>query len=1133
MSKYSVRKPITVLMGILIVIVLGIFSVSRLPLSLFPDIELPYIVTVTTYVGENPENVEADVTNPIESSVATIGNFSEIQSTSYENFSLSIITFSESANMDSVVIEMRENINNIEFPEGVGNTRILRISPDMLPVLTITLSKSYTDDITDEEALIRNTQWINTEVLAELNSIEGIADVSVSGASDTVLQINLDTTALLAYGLTQTEVLNIIERQNVGGLIGVALDSGEIRMVYLGDQPETLEQIKTLPIYFDGTEVVVLEDLAVEDGIKYVDASEDSYSKINGQQGVQISFQAQSDIGITEATANIYDKLDDILADNPDASYMVLLDQGEYIHQSINTVLQNLIIGGLLAIVILFIFLRNLKPTIIVGLAIPISVIAAFMLMYFAGVSLNMVSMGGLALGIGMLVDNAVVVIENIFRMISEGKSKKEAAIEGSKQVAGAITASTLTTIAVFVPIIFVEGMISDVFMSMAYTIAFSLGASLIISMTLVPSMSAKFLDDDKPRKEGKVISKMKSWYETSVLFSLRHKALTIIVILLLLFGSFGFVVSQGFELLPESDEGSISITLETASQTSFTGKTELADYLTDEIMALDDVEIVSGSIGDSSGAMSMMSMFSSGDNISITVTLADSRSLSTNANQQLILDIVEGIDYTLFTNITEAEILDYEVSAQNSTMMLGGTSGVSIKVSGYDLLTLEAIANDLVDVISDVEYITDASNGVEQGADQIKLTVNNEEAMLYGLTNQDVLNSLEYLYANLEGLTSTSSLSVQIEGVEYDLDVPSDTLGSINYSMFGDYLVFLSGVQLFDQSTQLMIDTYVENNELDMLSFNTVYILNAALPTYQMGDPMVFVVNPFLKVNDSDEIIFDPYGATTFDTLASKALAPLYTDDASSVTTVEKVTGFAAINTDGNQRYLTVTAAIEDGQNVTLVSNDVTAAVNDYLDGDFQGYGSGYTVTLQGENEEIMDAVGDLAIAGLVAILLVYMIMAIQFQSLKYPLIIIMTIPLAFTGGFLALLITGMNLSMVSMMGLIILVGVVVNNGIVLIDYINKLLARGYHIKDAIVKAGKTRLRPILMTALTTILALLMTAIGVGEGAELLQPMAVTAIGGLIYATVLTLIVVPTVFALFNRKNLKKEGLEDAHNEG
>jgi HAE1 family hydrophobic/amphiphilic exporter-1 len=625
----------------------------------------------------------------------------------------------------------------------------------------------------------------------------------------------------------------------------------------------------------------------------------------------------------------------------------------------------------------------------------------------------------------------------------------------------------------------------------------------------------------------------MKAWYESSILFTLKHKVLTIVVIFLLLFGSFALVFSKGFILLPESDEGTINITIETKSTTLFSGKAELADYITEEIMLMEDVETVSGNIGSSGGGFGMMAMMSSGENISITVNLKENRSNSTQDNESVIRNMIDTIDYDNLTLISSADILDYEVSAQNSTMALAGASGINIKVSGYDLLTLEEIANDLVGILDDIDHIEEISNGVDQAADKVQITVNKDAAMTYGLTNQDVLNNLDYLYKNLESITSSETLSVEIEGVSYDVEIPNDTIGDINFNVFGDYMTFLSGVKLFDLETQAMIDTYMANNNVSVESGNSIYIYNAVLPTYQPGDPIVFIVNPFLRV-DNNEIVFDPMNAA-LPTLDSLSLAPLYDldDENASVTTVEKVTGFATINTDGNQRYLNVTAQIEDGFNVTLVSQDVTDAVEAYIDGDFTSYGSGYSIELQGENEEILEAISDLALAAIVAILLVYMVMAIQFQSLRYPLIILMTIPLAFTGGLIALLIAGMNLSMVSLMGFIILIGIVVNNGIVLIDYINKLREQGYQVKEAIIEAGKTRLRPILMTALTTILALVMTAIGFGEGSELLQPMAVTAIGGLIYATILTLVVIPTIYALLNRKLMKKEALENANDQG
>lgn len=1126
MSGYSVKKPITVIMGVLILIVLGIFSVTKLPLTLFPDISLPFVLTITEYQGASPETVEQDVTTKIESSVATIGNFKEVSSMSNEHFGISIITFSEGSNMDSVVIELRELINNVSFNEGVGNTRILRISPDMLPVLTVTLFKTYDETLTDEEILIKNTEWINRDIMLDLQSIPGVADVTLSGQADVVLQINLDQTKLDAYGLDNKAVLSTIEAQNVGGLIGVALDDGEIRMLYLGNKINQLDEIASLPVYFDNTNVIKLSDLTVAGGIKYINANTNVYSKINGVQGIQVSFTKQSNYGITESSQLITNRLDEIMArEGIDANYEVLLDQGEYINQSISSVLINLIVGGLLAVIILFVFLKDIKPTLIVGLAIPISVITAFMLMYFTNVSLNLVSMGGLALGIGMLVDNAVVVIENIYRMIAEGKPRREASIQGAKQVAGAITSSTITTVAVFLPIVFIEGMIADIFMSMALTIAFSLGASLFIALTLVPMMSSRMLEDKKPQKEGKVMMKLKAVYEASVLFTLKHKVASLVVVVLLLAGSVYAVASKGFILLPQSDEGVVSISVATTSQTTFTSKAAFADELTVQLLELADVDTVSATIGSSGGFGGFMMMASSNSRgINITVNLKDGRKNSTAKNEKAITQLIDAFDYTAVSDFEKTDILETTISTQNSTGALGGATGINIKVSGYNLETLEMIANDITALLSTTPGVIKADNGITQGSDNVKITVNKENAMRLGLTAKDINTNISYLFTNLEGLGETQSFNLMIEGVSYKIDIPSNSIsGGISLDMFGDYINFLGGIKLFDIGTMAMIDAYMQT------SGQGIYTIDpSGIP---LGEPLKFMVNPYLKI-DSNEIILDLDPASTKVPLLTKTVAPLYADNNDSVANISYITGFTTIQTDGTNRYVTVTAEVEKGKNVTLVSQDANKVVNDYLASQsFKQYGSGYHVTLQGENEEIMRAVKDLVIAALVAILLVYMVMAIQFQSLIYPFIILGTIPLAFTGGMLALLVTNSYLSLISIMGLVILIGIVVNNGIVLIDYINILRNEGHDVIDAIVLAGKTRLRPIFMTSLTTILGLAALAIGFGEGSELLQPMAITAIGGLIYATLLTLVIVPTIYALLNTKTIKKEAAKDVVN--
>lgn len=1118
MSKYSVKKPITVLMGILIVIVLGIFAVTQLPLTLFPDMELPYLVTVTTYEGGSPEELEREVSTKIETAVSTIGSFQEVSSMSNEHFAISIITFGDTVNMDSVTVELREMLNNIAFIEGVDTTQIMRISPDMLPIMTISMFRSYDESVTDEQQLILNTEWLNEGILNSLESVAGVASVEITGQADIVLEIDLDQTKLTTAGLTNEEVLTIIDNQNVGGLVGVALDSGEIRMLYLGDEVDLLTGLENLPIAFDGVDVVYLSDLVVTDGINFVNANMDTYSKINGKPGIQISFQKQANYSTTEVSSNILDKLNSIVEESEiDADYVILLNQGEYINQSVNSVLLNLVLGAIIAIFVLFLFLKDIKPTIIVGLAIPISVISAFMLMFFSNISLNIISMGGLALGIGMLVDNSVVVIENIFRMISEGKSRREASIEGAKQVAGAITASTLTTVAVFLPLIFVQGMIADMFMSMALTIAYSLGSSLIIALTMVPSMSSKFLNEEKQKKESKVILGIKKTYEKSINFALKNKIVTLVTVVVLLVVSTFAVVTQGFVLMPTSDEGSIELSIDVATQVEFDTKSEYADLITDELLELSDIETIATTIGGSNtmGGMSMMS--SSSNTIVFTITLKDGRTSSTLQNIDFIESIMSEFDYSEVTDLEVNDIDEIAIEEASGQMGMPGASGVQIKLSGYDLETLEELANGISAVIEGVEGIDEVDNGIIKGADSVKITVNQDNAMFLELTSLDIQENLEYLYANL-GLTSQSEeVNVRIEGINYVLSVPETTsIADIDFTAFGDYKNFFSGVNLFDEDTRTMIDSYMDTGE-------SIYVINAMLPTYMLGDSIKFVVNPYLRIT-AGEIVMDQTGSDP--TLLSLAKAPLFIDeDETSITTIEKISGFATINTDGSNRYLTISAEVEEGKNITLVSSDVTIAVNEYVDSEsFTQYGSGYSVEFEGENEDIMESFGDLLIALVVAILLVYMVMAIQFQSLKYPFIILGTLPLAFTGGMLSLFITGTELSMVALMGFIILIGIVVNNGIVLIDYINKLREAGSTVIESIIKAGKTRLRPILMTSLTTIIALSTMAIGIGEGSEMLQPMAITAIGGLVYATILTLIVVPVIYAIFNRKQIKKE---------
>ena len=1121
MSNYSVKKPITVLMGVLIIIVLGLFSITRLPLTLFPEVNLPFVVTITSYPGASPEDIESSVSEPLEAAVSTIGNFATVTSQSNENFAISFVTFQDGTNLDSVTVELREIINNLTFPEGVGNTTILRLSPDLLPVMNVTMYRSFDDTVTDDEALILNTEWINRDILNELKSIPGVADVTLTGSADIVLEVNLDEAILETLGLTQDDVLTTLNEQNTEGLVGAAIDEGVIRLLYLGNAPQTLAQLKSLPIYYDNGLVYSLEDLSTS--VEFVNNATQSYSKVNGRQGIQISFQKQSDVGITEVTARILSKLDTLIEDSPyDASYDVLFDQGAFINDSINSVFVNLLIGGLLAVGVLFVFLRDIKPTIIVGLAIPISVVAAFLLMFLSNISLNIISMGGLALAIGMLVDNSVVVIENIYRLLAEGKSKIEAAVLGSKEVGGAIAASTITTAAVFLPIFFIEGLVADIFIPMALTIVYALGASLVIALSMVPSMASRFLNDLVVKEESKASKKFKSAYKHSVLFSIKYKWLTFLIIVVLLIGSSAIVFSRGFILIPPTDEGTVSININFTGDLEFEDKTAFADQLTFDLLALRDVDSVSATLG-GGFAFGPPQAQGSGETLAMTVTLLESRTNSTQENAANIESFILDYDFEDLENISIDNLLEVSVSTQDSSAGAFGPTGITAKISGFDLLTLEKIANDLVDIMSDIDGVEDPDNGINVGADRIFIDVNQEEAIKLGLTNQDVIDNFGLAFSLLGNLGTTETLDVFIDGVTYTVDVPTDAALGLSLDVFGDYEQFLGGVMLFSDDVRVLIDS-----SYDEALYGPLYVPNFLLPTYVARTPVQLIVNPGVFVILDDNLT--PVAFTSFDPMNPTAATPLSSlgvsvYDENAVVTISKVTGFATIFTDGNSRYLEVTAGIADGFNVTLVSEDVVDAVNTYLESEtFLSYGGGYNVTFAGENEEIQSLFLDLALGLIVAILIVYMVMAIQFQSLKYPLIILGTIPLAFTGGMLALLVTGSNLSLVALVGFVLLVGIVVNNGIVLIDYMNQLKEQGYGVIDAIVTAGQTRLRPIFMTALTTVISLLILALGVGEGSELLQPLAITAIGGLLYATLLTLLVVPTIYAMFNRKQIKKE---------
>ncbi|ERJ12628.1 efflux RND transporter permease subunit [Haloplasma contractile] len=1016
-SEYSVKRPITILMAVLIVIILGTVSLTKLKKDLFPSINFPVAVVSTTYMGASPEEVEMSVTKPLENSLATVSNIKSIESISQEHSSLIILKFNQSTNMDSAMIEIRENLDMVTsyLPDEIGNPMIMKMNPEMFPIMNFSFAL-HSKDINETTILMQD------KILPRLERIPGVATITLSGAAENKVHIVLEDEAIHdlrnTYGIEVSKemISGILKGQNFSMPGGYLNDEGTDYLVRVGDQLKDIEEIKNLPILVMPQKTITIDDIA---DVKMVNEADQSYSKVNGEDAITLTIQKQNNYETTEVVESINRELDKIRKDYEGVEVVVLLDQAKYINQSISSVTHNILIGGALAILILLLFLRDLKPTFVIALAIPISVMAAFSMIYFAGITLNVISMGGLALGIGMLVDNSIVVIENIYRLRVEGKPAREAAVIGARQVGGAITASTLTTVSVFLPIVFIEGLTAEIFKEMALTISFSLLASLIIAVTLVPTLSAKMLNkNQQATREHNSLDFVKRIYTSILKFSLKHKVIILITSILVFGLSIYLSMRVGTEFIPTTDEGQITVNVEMPKGTEFEETAATLDDLVNELIKLEDIDTVGAKMG---GGFLNFNIGGSKDSGTINIILKEDRKQTTNQISSII------------RNLTENYKADITVEASNSSMGMMGESGISISVKGHDLEKLEEIATDLETLLKNTEGTTEIDNGVSKTSPELKITVNKESSIAKNLT-------IAQVYMRISEMLKTDDTvsAISINGRDYNITVK---------------------------------DAVNTKNNVDIEAIENL---------------------PFKYTNPVTQIE---------ETILLKEIA-----------TIEIADGFGTINRIDQSRTISVSSQIEEGYNIGKVGQKVQKQLDTY------DLPSGYTLELQGEQQQINSALIDLSLALILAVVLVYMVMAAQFQSLVFPFIVMFTIPLAFTGGSLGLFITGTPISVVSAIGFIILAGIVVNNGIVLIDYINQLKEDGMSTYDAIFEAGNTRLRPIVMTALTTILALSTMAIGFGEGSESLQPMAITAIGGLVYSTLLTLIIVPVIYAGLDR---------------
>ena len=1366
-SKFSVRKPYTVLVGVVLAIILGVVSFTRMTADLLPSISLPYVIVVTTYPGASPETVEAAVTQPVEAAMATVSNIEGISSVSSENYSMVILEFAQTADMNAVSLEIRESLDQITsyWDDAIGNPIIMKLNPDMLPVMIAAVGVAGMDNA-------EVSTYVQNSIMPELESLEGVASVSATGLleesvnvilrqekvdevnakvfaaiskkmADTEqelsdaekeiengrkelldgqkelnngrkelengraelenqqnelsaelaaqktqllsvkaqlesMQTNLTTAQQLNSGIVQlnaqiasleallsgkysvnyktymedwagaaydlalsvsnndaagmdagirmkaaqdkivslrsavlnhsaalttvssvspevakmiqamqaldpwypkditgittvsttvgsglvaaeqtagamvsamttqrdnlntalmsltsglgysayvstinttlakqnitdlgkaindineaiaaieqgqmtaaiefangkasmalgeyqldlgetqiqsgldqlddalkqiqegkeqladakesayeqADMSNILTVETIQGLLtaqnfsmpaGYVTEEGIDYLVRVGDKPSTVEELKALPLmdlHMDGVPVITLGDVA---DVFYTDNSADIYTNVDGSAGVMLTIQKQTGYSTGEVSDRLGERFEELMEENEGLTLITLMDQGIYIDLVMDSIINNILFGAVLAILILIVFLKDLRPTLVVAFAIPISLVTAIVCMYFSGVTLNIISLSGLALGIGMLVDNSIVVIENIYRMRHEGMSVQEAATEGAREVAGAIMASTLTTVCVFLPIVFTEGITRQLFVDMGLTIAYSLLASLVIALTVVPAMSSKLLTRTKEQKQGRIFEGLVNVYEKLLRGALHVKFLVIVLVVALLVISIALAFTNGTAFMADMDSTQLTVSVNLDEEATLQETAEVTNQVVEAILSIKDVK----NVGAMTSASTMSLLGGGGGSTNRATVYVVTEDDKTTSNEEIARQIQE-----------KTAGLDAEIRVDTSSMDMSalGGSGISIQVRGRELDTIQRIAGEVAAIIESVEGTADVSDGLEEADEELRIIINKDKAVHYGLT---VAQVYAQIYPKLAAASSATIL------------VAADK----------DYNVYVSNGNDIELTRELVQQ---------------------------------------LKIKGTDEE-------------GKSAEIPL-----SEIADFEKAYSLTAINRTSQTRYVSVTASIAEGYNVGLVSADVEKKLADYE------VPVGYQLVFSGENEMINDAMGQVLLMMLLAIVFMYLIMVAQFQSLLSPFIIMFTIPLAFTGGFLGLFLSGSEVSVIAMIGFVMLAGIIVNNGIVLIDYMNQLRESGMEKREAILTAGRTRLRPVLMTALTTILALSTMVFSQEMGAEMAKPMAVVTIGGLLYGTLLTLVVIPCIYDIFIReRGVRKE---------
>jgi hydrophobe/amphiphile efflux-1 (HAE1) family protein len=1029
MSIYekAVKKPISVILIFVGVIIMGLFSLRYLPIDLYPEIDPPIVSVFTFYEGASAADIETNVTRILEDNLNTVSNLKELTSVSKDNTSLVMLEFEWGTNLDEATNDIRDAIGRVEtyLPEGVEKPIIFKFSTSMIPIMLLSA--------TADESYPALSKILDEGLVNPLNRIEGIGAVALSGGPEREIQVTVDPRKLEAYNMSVEQIGSVIGQENLN-LPGGELDIGSHTYpVRVEGEFKTSDEIKHLVLgYFDGKPVKISDVATVKDTLAEMTIDERS----NGRVGARIVIQKQSGANSVEIAKEVRERLPELMRNlPPDIQIDTIFDTSEFIENSISSLANTVMYAGIFVVLVVLFFLGRWRATFIIILTIPVSLIVSFIYLYTTGNTLNIISLSSLSIAIGMVVDDAIVVLENITRHIERGSSPREAAIYGTNEVGLAVVATTLTVVAVFFPLTLVQGLSGIMFRQLGMIVTLVVIVSTLAALTLTPMLSSQMLRLMPPRKAGfskAVFGTIENWlnkfdnlYEKTLGWAVKHRALVLVSSIVIFGASISLVSVVGTEFIPPADNARIEATVELPMNLRLEKTKEVARQI-EKIWQekYPEIEVISTSAGVADESNIFSAFGENGSHI-INFTLRLSNSTERERDIYLIGDLMRN-------DLKAIPIVkDFSVSPGGSGGGMGsGASTVEVIISGYDLDVTGELSEKVADKMEEMEGLRDVEISREDPKTEYQLVLDREKLGIHGLNTATVATAMRN---RINGLIAAQ---YREGGDEYDVRV-----------------------------------RFAEPFRESIESIENILVYNQKGQAIRIGE----------------------------------------------LGKVEEFTSPLSIERRNRQRVITVTGSLYQAS-----ITDVVNEIYDYIDE--IGLPQGVGVDIGGTAEDQQESFADLSLLLVLIILLVYIVMASQFESLRSPFIIMLTLPFAFTGVFVALFITGSTLNLISMIGSVMLVGIVVKNGIVLVDYTNLLRDRGMSLIPAVIAGGKSRLRPVLMTTFTTVLGMLPMAIGIGEGSEIWRPMGVAIVGGLTVSTMITLVLMPVVYTMFGANRMKSE---------